>query len=494
VNTAVRSRSILLVLLGAALLLVTVAWSRSAEYDEQYTLFLTGKVARPVWPARVITVGEVRDLQSATAGLGKIASDLRTTDVHPPLYFWVISGWRRLLGNSLFVARLASVLCSVVTLYIIALMARTAAIPAVPAMLLTAGCYGFVYTGAIARGFALPQMLSVAGVALLADDRRRPARMLAAGMLLGAATFANYLAAFVGCAGVLHALRRGPRAFLAVAIGFGIWLPADLWFFVAQRQSRAGQFAPFELGHVLASLARYSVANVFGGLPLYVGSVTQPFLAAGVSMLFVLAIGMIVCRMRYLPVRATGRLLALCAIAPPLGLVLLGIAFGNSPVELRYLAFSMPFLALLMAAALTRGLQYATLAVQAVALIGLMQRPETMQPARATARAAAVLADNGIVLVPRGNDGVGIVGAFANEAPRAMRILVVGPESTPAEIRASVAQFSPVLLALLGQDASSRATLPLMRAAFDSACWRPAGERVNVVAYYRECAPMNATQ
>lgn len=486
-NAAVRSRSILLVLLGASLLLASVAWSRGAEYDEQYTLFLTGQVTRPTWPNHAITAGEVRGLQSATTGLGRIARDLRATDVHPPLYFWMISGWRLLLGNPLFVARLASVLCSMVTLYLVSAIARAAVIPPVLAMLITVGCYGFAYTGTIARGFALAQMLNVAGVALLADDRWPRGRMLAAGALLGAASFTNYLAAFVGSAAVLHALRRGPRAFAAAAIGFVAWLPADMWFFVAQRQSRNGQFAPFELGSVIESLAGYAVANVFGGLPLYVGGLIRLLVTASVCLLFVSAIGVIAWRWRHLATPETRLLLALCAVAPPVGLVLLGLIFGNSPVELRYLAFATPFLALLMAAALPRWLQYATLTVQAVALIGLLQRPETMQPARATARAAASLVGNGIVLVPRGNDGVGIVGAFANEAPETMRILVIDPETTPEQIRENARQFSPVLLALLGQDSSSRATLSLMRAAFEGPCWRLAGQGTNVLAYDQLC-------
>ena len=161
-ETVGRGR-ILSALLAAALLLTAVAWLRGAEYDEQYTLFLTGVVARPAWPAGVITAGEVRDLQAAHAGLGAIARDLRSTDVHPPLYFWAVAEWRRLVGDSLFAARMASVLFSVVTLSLVAAIARSGGIPVVPAVLLTVGCYGFAYTGAIARGFALAQMLSVAG-------------------------------------------------------------------------------------------------------------------------------------------------------------------------------------------------------------------------------------------------------------------------------------------------------------------------------------------
>ena len=49
-------------LLAAGLLLTAVAWLRGAEYDEQYTLFLTGRVARPIWPAGAITAGEISQL------------------------------------------------------------------------------------------------------------------------------------------------------------------------------------------------------------------------------------------------------------------------------------------------------------------------------------------------------------------------------------------------------------------------------------------------
>jgi len=77
-------------------------------------------------------------------------------------------------------------------------------------MLLTIGCYGFAYTSAIARSFALAQLLNVAGVALLIGEKDNPRRGLIAGALLGAATFTNYLAAWVGCGALLHTLRRKP--------------------------------------------------------------------------------------------------------------------------------------------------------------------------------------------------------------------------------------------------------------------------------------------
>ena len=72
--------------------------------------------------------------------------------------------------------------------------------------------------------------------------------------------------------------------------------------------------------------------------------------------------------------------------------LLLGVIFNSTPIELRYLAFATPFAGLLLAGALRParlrraswclGLGGALLAIQAVALVGLMTRQETMQPAR----------------------------------------------------------------------------------------------------------------
>ena len=106
--------------------------------------------------------------------------------------------------------------------------------------------------------------------------------------------------------------------------------------------------------------------------------------------LFLLAlIALVVRRWRHIAIPETRLLFAMTAAAPPIGLLLLGFAFDNAPIELRYLAFATPYIGLLLAAALPRHIRHAVLAIQAIALLGLMTRAETMQPARATAIAAA---------------------------------------------------------------------------------------------------------
>ncbi len=489
--------AILATLLAAAVVLTAAAWLRGAEYDEQYTLFLTGAVARPIWPDHAFAAGEVRVMQAGRAGFGAIAGDLRAGDVHPPLYFWAVAAWRRLVGDGLFAARVFSMLCGVGALGLVVVIARRVGASALMALLLTLGCYGFVYINVVARGFALAELLLLAGVAVLCAPRR-PGRLpeVGAGMLLGAATFTNYLAVFVALGALSWwcawpRLRSpGERGFwhcgVAVVLGFAVWLPADAWFFLAQRGSRAGQFPPFEVGPSLARLARYFGANLFGGLPLYVGGHASRAVSAVLGFLLIGLIVLIVWRWRR-GVEPVGRaLLAICAVAMPVGLLLLGLVFDNTPIELRYLAFATPFIGLLLAT-LPRSVCGVVLAIQAASIAGLMMRPETMQPARATAMAAAALAGDGVVLVPRGNDGVGIVGAFAIEAPPGLRLLVIGRDESAAQILARVGKYPRVVLALLGQDADSRATLPAMHAAFAGPCWRAAGEGDGVLAFARIC-------
>ena len=225
-------------------------------------------------------------------------------------------------------------------------------------------------------------------------------------------------------------------------------------------------------------------------------SKTRPERSAAIALVAVMLglLALTIRQWRQIATPAARLLFVMAAAAPPVGLLLLGFVFNNTPIELRYLACATPFIGLLLAgafAALPRAYGLicsgSLLAIQALALIGLMTSAATMQPARATAAAAASLAPDGVVLLPRGNDGVGIVGAFAIEAPPTMRLLVIGRNESPAEIRARAAMFPRVVLALLDQDADSRATLPAMRQAFTDPCWRAAGEGFNVLVFEQIC-------
>jgi hypothetical protein len=458
----------------AALVLTGAAWLRGAEYDEQYTLFLTAGMVRPDWPEAAFPAGRVAAAQTGHASLAGIARDLRVTDVHPPLYFWAVAGWRRVFGPGLFAARMLSVLFGLVSLGLTGAIARRCGIRPVMAMLLTLGCYGFVYTNAIARGFAAAEMLTLGGVALLLG--RRPAL---AGVCLGAACCCNYLAVFVAAAAIVVA-GAWPAALATVP-----FLAVDAWFFAAQHGARPGQFPPFAVWPSLLRLAKYQVAAVFGGLPLYVDGVGRVVVGAvvgAVTVAMILVIG------EARPWRRPIRLTAAASVAPPIGLLLLGFVFDNTPIELRYLSFGLPFVALLVAWAsspaggVRRVVLPVVLAVQCAGVAGLLLSPRTMQPYRVAAAEAAGLVADGVVLVPRGNDGVGVVGAFAIEAPPALPILLLRPSDPIAD---RIREYRRVVLADLPQDRDSIATIEAMRAVLSKPDWRRVAVGSDVTVYQR---------
>lgn len=501
-------------MLLATVVLTAAAWLRGAEYDEQYTLFLTAGVARPVWPDLPFPAGLAAALQAGHASLSGIAHDLRVTDVHPPLYFWAVSWWRDAFGPGLFTARLLSVSCALVSLGLVARIARRCAIPPAPAMLLTLGCYGFVYTGAVARGFASAEMLTLGGVSLLLA--RRP---MLAGVAFGMACGCNYLAVFIALAActVAGAWRALPAA--------SPFLALDAWFFAAQHGARPDQFPPFELWTSIARLCRYQIAAVFGGLPLYVDGAGRAVTEAIVAVAALILVTRIV---RAGPPTVERRLLLVAAAAPPVGLLILGAVFNNTPIELRYLSFGLPFIGLVAASPPHRpaplrgapgfrpvvnlkslsflgrigcvgrpwrpvpgrvrhlmqgnGGRAFILALQSAGVAGLLFAPRTMQPARLAATEAAHYADDALALLPAGNDGVGIVGAFAIESAPTLPLLLVRPADPPVSVPS---RYRRVILGLLGQDHDSLATLPLLHAAVAGPDWRRVAIGSNLEVYER---------
>lgn len=467
-------------LLLGAVLLGTAATLRDPEYDEGYTAFVTGTAPRPAWPTTPFRAGDMRAAFAPAPAPWQIAHNLRHTDVHPPLYFWTVWAWRRVFGPSLLVSRLLSVAFSLGALAALAAIARQAAFPVLPSLALTLGAYGFVETGIVMRGFALAQCLMVYGLLLTMTAGRENGwprlRPFAAGLLLGAASFSNYLTAFTAVAALLWLTARSARRSLWLLAGLLPFIGGDLFFFLAQRESRIGQFPPFSPGGMAGALAHAIGGALLGGLPLYVPPGAERRLLTGV-------VGALLAMMLLLPCllwrqtaanRPATLLVAMAAAAPPAGLCLMGLAADTIPVEIRYLCFSIPPFALLLAASLAQLPRTARLcglagilAVQTLAILGLLTRPETMQPEGAAARAAwAQISAQGIVLLPRGNDGVGIVFAFLTAAPDDLHVLLVTPQTTLTEVLNLLTgrRRQRLTIALVAADRDSRATLPLLGA------------------------------
>jgi hypothetical protein len=458
----------------AMLILTLAARLRPPEYDEAYSIFLTAGDARPAWPNGVFRPGDVRAFYRGSPSPTKIAHDLRTGDVHPPLYFWALEYWRRLTGPSWFAARMLSVLFSIAAL---------AEIPVPTTLLITLLSYGFTYTGIVARGFALAQLLNILGTALTTKgsrDRKWP-YAFAGGIAFGAAGFSNYLAIFVGLANLFWLLcsRTDRKAAMPAAIGLALFLPPIGYFFIAQHNSRIGQFVTFSPGHALFLIAKDSAAALFGGLPIYAGQ-TGNFVAAALAILIAICAGLIIknWRLKLFP-------FALAAIATPMGLLALGLIFNNTPIEIRYLAFSLPFLALLLAQTLPRNLLYAVLCVEACGIIGLIAAPATMQPQGIAARQLRELVTpSSLILLPFGNDGVGIPGPFIAAAPENIRLELLEPGPLP-----NLAAEHRVISVTIAVDTASKLETATILEKFNTdPCWTRETSTIFLKVFVRTCA------
>jgi hypothetical protein len=454
--------AILLALTVALLALGGGAALRSTEYDETYTRLVTSPVPRPAWPAAPFTPEQVAPLLAAIAPPAAIAENLRSTDVHPPLYFWLAGAWRAAGGTSVEALRALSVILALGAVAAFMAAAHLAGLPAAAVGLGTALAYGFAYTGGVARGFALAHLLlglATLGI-VLAWRRQRAGAAAWAGLAAGGASFANYLAAFPAAAIIAWPLvaplpwRVRLRCLAAAAAPFLLVQAGNLHFFLAQRDSRPGQFEPFAPLEALVLLAQFNLANLLGGLPLYLEGAARQGLAAGLAGLAGGAALAVAWRWRAL---GPTRWLWLGGLAAPsAGLLVLGAAFGTMPIELRYLAFAAPFAAALLAGAArgwARRLPRAApaafallLAVQAAGSTGMALHPATRQAYRdALAALAPALGPEALLLVPEGNDGVGIVGAVLAEAARDQPIQLLRLDEIP-RLRDRAAPYARLVL------------------------------------------------
>lgn len=480
----------------AVLLLALVAIGagaalRSTEYDETYTRLVTSPVPRPDWPATPFTPRQAAPVLEATTGPAEIARNLRQTDVHPPLYFWLAGALREAGGTSVGALRALSVALALGAVAAFMAAAWAAGLPPVATGLATALAYGFAYTGGVARGFALAHLLlGLAALAVIFAARRGSAALAAAGGLTaGLASFSNYLAAFPAAALLgwllIAPMPRGARLRLlvAAALPFLAVQAANLSFFLPQRDSRPEQFEPFALLPALTLLGQFNAANLFGGLPLYVEGIWR--LALGAALVALLAAAALAVALHWRRLGPTRWLWLGGFAAPSAGLLLLGAFFNNTPIELRYLAFAAPFAGALMAGAAAAiaashpRLAYAglgvLLVVQLAGASGMALHPATRQAYRdALTALSPMLGPQTLLLVPRGNDGVGIVGAVLAEAPPDQPLLVLR-EQHAAEVPAQAAGHArAVLLAITDRDGAVQAEAA-RAALLADAGWREVG-------------------
>lgn len=465
-------RGAMLVLLLAALVLAAAAALRSVEHDESYSVFVTGAIERPAWPSTVFSPAEVQEPFVARTDAAGTARSLLETDVHPPLYFWALGAWRWLAGDGLLALRGLSILFALGAVLAWMAAAWRAGLPPLAVGLAVTLAYGFGYTGHIARGFALAHLLIAVTVLAALEIRRGAAEdrhgaaaawTAVAGFSAGLAAFTNYLAVFPAAAVLAWMVLTAPgwdrrvRTALVAGLPFLLVLGGAVYFFLAQKDSRHGQFDPFALLPSVQRLAKFNAANLFGGLPLYVEGAASAAVGGTLALLLLAAALAVASAWRRLG--PTRWLWLGGALAPSAGVLALGAAFGNTPIELRYIAFAAPFAAALIAAAAGAWARTApraaaagfglVLAVQAAGTAGMALHPATQQPfRRAVAAAAPHLGDDGILLVPFAEDGVGVTGGVLREAPPHQKMLVLRLDDAAAAPERAAEFRRAVLLGL----------------------------------------------
>lgn len=242
---------LLLVLVIATEIQLISVFNRAIWDDEAITLLETSGHALPSWPREPARAEAAKHFYRGSPPFNTITEDLRRTDIHPPVYYVLLSCWRRLLGFSIESARMFSVICSIASLIGLYLLLRAgrAERPHV-SLLVYSLSTGGAFFGALARNYAFAILLIIGAAlaAFLATQRIEQKRAGAAFALVAAAACGlalqtNYLALFP--AGVVL-----------------IWLSARLW-----QRRRTLAFATPLVALAIGSVGWSVLLNQLGARP-----------------------------------------------------------------------------------------------------------------------------------------------------------------------------------------------------------------------------------
>ncbi len=359
-------------------------------------LVALGVVAR-LWPRRALWLDEAQSVAIASEAITAIPGVLRT-DGAPPGYYLLLHSWMALFGDSDVAVRSLSVLFSLVTLAVIALLVRRIAdtrVAIAVTVLLATNPFVIRYATE-GRMYALVMLEVVIGMTVLDACLRRPslARAVPVGivtaLLLYTHYWAIYLIAAVGLVLLVAARRPGPprTALLAVAGGVVLWLPwVPTFLFQSDRTA-----TPWAEPARPASVAAVFDAGGSGALPIVLSVAMAALVVLGVWR------GDRLLR-RPSSARSLGVVLGLTLLG-----ALAGAMFSDSAYASRYTSVAVPLMIVLAAigASTLRPVWSATV-LALVGVVGLVLAGVEVATARTRSAAFVeplrVLAGSGDVLV-----------------------------------------------------------------------------------------------
>ncbi len=167
-----------------------------------------------------------------------------STDVHPPLYFWLLHGWRLLVGESAFGLRFLSVLAGVLIVSLVAAMGRSLGgkPTALAAAALAAGEPFLVWWSQEMRMYELAALLALLSITLVL-------RLTRAGHMPRRESLILWLAYIVFTAAALYTLYLAVLVIVVEAVYVTVW--------VAGQRERRRALPPWALA-VGMSLALFS--------------------------------------------------------------------------------------------------------------------------------------------------------------------------------------------------------------------------------------------
>ena len=342
-----------------ALLVVTAAARLPAVYgqgistDEAITLLETAGHALPPWPKKPTPSGVSREIFRGTPGFGEIARELRGTDVHPPLYFWILTLWRRVFGYSIETARLLSLLCSLGTMFVFyhLLRAESSELSGVGTMAY-ALAPGLILSGTSARPYPLAMfLLSAAALFAYRSSRasgpgsvRGISNSVGMAVCCGLAVHTNYLALFSVAAilswylaSVWRRRKLDAMLFPALALSIAMIVVPTLSAQMGQRPDQETGFSG--LGPEIKTLAKMTLMMTF--LPDF----SKDPVSYGTTVIFAALAALTVYelwRSRRTADRGFWLLLSAIAAAPALGIMLLNPLFNKFLQAPRYLTLAGP--------------------------------------------------------------------------------------------------------------------------------------------------------
>jgi len=345
----------------ATALTLTLAWQSPITLDEAASLRVTGIEKRPLESVESHTAGEWVELITTPSDAGETIRRMREEDVHPPLYFIALAGYRHVFGSHVFVTRMLSVVGGLLLIYgAWRLMRDVAPRYAVAATGLLALSNVFISQAANLRAYSFAMAFVVlAAVAARrcahSDDRSAIVPAAKAGLWAGLAFTGHYFSIF--CTGPLLAwatwrriLRADYRSGAAALGSFVPFFAFSAWVVSAQLGSRPDQLTGLDLGVLAVWLAKGYGWMLWGPGPNAIAD-TGLKLAALVSGAIVVGAGTLLSlksawknadeRRDWAFVFALG---AACAV----GVTVLSVASNKTLFYYRYTAMSAPFSILLV--------------------------------------------------------------------------------------------------------------------------------------------------